>query len=75
MTLESGMGGCCATKEHSVISRTHPLRRSAHRCRIEELQVQHFYKADPAYITGAAKGLGLNIERIKASAAKEVAAD
>jgi catalase len=28
--------------------------------RIQELQVQHFYKADPAYGTGVAKGLGLN---------------
>jgi catalase len=28
--------------------------------RIQELQVQHFYKADPAYGTGVARGLGLN---------------
>jgi catalase len=28
--------------------------------RIQELQIQHFYKADPAYGTGVAKGLGLN---------------
>src|ERR1700745_1566392 len=34
--------------------------------RIQELQVQHFYKADPAYGTGVAKGLGLNIEAIVA---------
>jgi catalase len=32
--------------------------------RIQELQIQHFYKADPAYGTGVAKGLGLNIEDI-----------
>jgi catalase len=30
--------------------------------RIQELQIQHFYKADPAYGTGVAKGLGLNID-------------
>jgi catalase len=29
--------------------------------RIQELQIQHFYKADPAYGTGVAKGLGLDI--------------
>jgi catalase len=28
---------------------------------IQELQVQHFYKADPAYGTGVAKGLGLKV--------------
>ena len=27
--------------------------------RIQELQVQHFYKADPAYGAGVARGLGL----------------
>ena len=32
--------------------------------RIQELQIQHFYKADPAYGTGVAKGLGLQIEQI-----------
>ena len=32
--------------------------------RIQELQIQHFYKADPAYGSGVAKGLGLNIEAI-----------
>ncbi|MGC0773584.1 MAG: hypothetical protein WB543_11665 [Candidatus Acidiferrum sp.] len=30
----------------------------------QELQIQHFYKADPAYGSGVAKGLGLNIETI-----------
>jgi catalase len=30
--------------------------------RIQELQVKHFYKADAAYGTGVAKGLGLNID-------------
>ena len=34
--------------------------------RIQELQVKHFYKADPAYGTGVAKGLGLNIDAIVA---------
>jgi len=34
--------------------------------RIQELQILHFYKADPAYGTGVAKGLGLNIESIVA---------
>jgi catalase len=28
--------------------------------RIQELQIQHFYKADPAYGAGVANGLGLN---------------
>jgi len=32
--------------------------------RIQELQIQHFYKADPAYGAGVAKGLGLNIDTI-----------
>jgi catalase len=32
--------------------------------RIQELQIQHFYKADPAYGGGVAKGLGLNIDAI-----------
>src|ERR1700680_3396715 len=32
--------------------------------RIQELQIQHFYKADPAYGTGVAKGLGLQIDQI-----------
>jgi len=42
--------------------------------RIQELQIQHFYKADPAYGTGVAKGLGLNIESIIA-AGKKASAD
>jgi catalase len=32
--------------------------------RIQELQIQHFYKADPAYGTGVTKGLGLDIAEI-----------
>jgi catalase len=32
--------------------------------RIQELQIKHFYKADPVYGTGVAKGLGLNIHAI-----------
>jgi catalase len=43
--------------------------------RIQELQIQHFYKADPAYGTGVAKGLGLNLEAIVGSAGKSAAAD
>ena len=43
--------------------------------RIQELQVKHFYKADPAYGTGVAKGLGLDIKAILASEGKSVAAD
>src|SRR5262249_12373193 len=32
--------------------------------RIQELQIQHFYKADPAYGTGIAQGLGLDINAL-----------
>jgi catalase len=32
--------------------------------RIQELQIQHFYKADPAYGAGVAKGLGLQLDQI-----------
>jgi len=32
--------------------------------RIQDLQIQHFHKADPAYGTGVAKGLGLEINQI-----------
>src|SRR6202140_1036501 len=32
--------------------------------RIQELQIQHFYKADPAYGTGVAKGLGLQSDQV-----------
>ena len=30
--------------------------------RIQELQIQHFYKADPAYGRGVAEGLGLSVD-------------
>ena len=43
--------------------------------RIQELQVRHFHKADPAYGTGVAKGLGLDIEKIIASEREAAAAD
>jgi catalase len=43
--------------------------------RIQELQCKHFYKADPAYGSGVAKGLGLDIKAILASEGKSVAAD
>jgi catalase len=32
--------------------------------RIQELQIQHFYKADPEYGRGVAQGLGLNVDKI-----------
>jgi len=41
--------------------------------RIQELQIQHFYKADPAYGTGVAKGLGLDIESVVARKAASAA--
>ena len=43
--------------------------------RIQELQVQHFCKADPAYATGVAQGMGLDIEKVAASINDMVAAD
>ena len=43
--------------------------------RIQELQIQHFYKADPAYGTGVAKGLGLKIDAIIARKQQATAAD
>lgn len=41
--------------------------------RIQELQIQHFYKADPAYGTGVAKGLGLDIAAIVSKKAASAA--
>jgi catalase len=32
--------------------------------RIQELQIQHFYKADPEYGRGVAQGLGLNVDKV-----------
>jgi len=32
--------------------------------RIQELQIRHFYKADPKYGQGVAEGLGLKIEHV-----------
>jgi catalase len=43
--------------------------------RIQELQIQHFYRADSAYGTGVAKGLGLNIESAIANVKQASAAD
>ena len=43
--------------------------------RIQELQIQHFYKADPAYGAGVAKGLGLKIDEIIARKQQATAAD
>ena len=42
---------------------------------IQELQVTHFYKADPNYGTGVAKGLGLDVEKIINAIDSMVAAD
>jgi catalase len=43
--------------------------------RIQELQIRHFYNADPAYGTGVAIGLGLTIEGVLAFGSKVAAAD
>jgi catalase len=43
--------------------------------RIQELQAQHFYKADPDYGTGVAKGLGLDITKIASAIDNMVMAD
>jgi catalase len=50
-------------------------RLSAAPRRIQELQVQHFYKADPAYGTGVAKGLSLKIQEVIGRAKEVTAAD
>jgi catalase len=42
---------------------------------IQELQIPHFYRADPAYGTGVAKGLGLKIEEVIGHAKEVTAAD
>jgi catalase len=43
--------------------------------RIQELQVQHFYKADPGYGSGVAKGLGLDVSKLAGTEEKLVPAD
>jgi len=43
--------------------------------RIQELQVQHFFQADPVYGAGVANALGLSVEKADGSEAKFVAAD
>jgi hypothetical protein len=43
--------------------------------RIQDLQVRHFYKADPAYGTGVAKGLGLDVEAVAGKKLATSAAD
>jgi catalase len=43
--------------------------------RIQELQVQHFFQADPAYGAGVANALGLSAEKTNSSEGKFVAAD
>ena len=43
--------------------------------RIQDLQVQHFYRADPAYGTGVAKGLGLDVEEVLGKKMATSAAD
>src|SRR2546426_8134157 len=42
--------------------------------RIQELQIQHFYKADPAYGSGVARGLGLNCNEPSRTQSKAAAA-
>ena len=42
--------------------------------RIQELQVQHFYKADPAYGIGVARGLGLNCNKFNCAQSDAAAA-
>src|SRR5712664_639064 len=42
---------------------------------IQELQIQHFHKADPAYGAGVAKGLGLDLEKVLTSRDQFAAAD
>jgi len=43
--------------------------------RIQELQVQHFFQADPAYGAGVANALGLSMAKTNSSEDKFVAAD
>jgi catalase len=43
--------------------------------RIQELQVQHFFQADPAYGAGVASALGLSVEKTRNSEDRFVAAD
>jgi catalase len=43
--------------------------------RIQELQVQHFYKADPDYGSGVARGLGLNWNESSYADSKPAAAN
>jgi len=43
--------------------------------RIQELQVQHFFQADPAYGAAVANALGLSAEKANSSEVKFVAAD
>src|SRR5260370_1242018 len=43
--------------------------------RIQELQIQHFHEADPAYGAGVAKGLGLDIQKVLTSRNQVAAAD
>jgi catalase len=43
--------------------------------RIQELQVQHFYKADAAYGSGVEKGLGLDIDAVVGKSKQATAAD
>ena len=49
------------------------MRRSESRNCSLELQVKHFYKADPPYGEGVAKGLGLDVRALAGE--KPVAAD
>jgi len=42
--------------------------------RIQELQVAHSYKADPAYGDGVDKGLGFNVSKLPGIQAPELVA-
>jgi catalase len=42
--------------------------------RIQELQVTHFYKADPAYGEGVAKGLELDVSSLRSIQSPELVA-
>jgi catalase len=54
----------------NIVASMHSVPR-----RIQELQIQHFHRADPADGAGVAKGLGLKIDDILAHAQQTVAAD
>jgi catalase len=54
----------CADAEQRLIDNLASSLGNGVPQRIQELQIQHFHKADPAYGSGVAKGLSLNIDTI-----------